>query len=176
VSSFLERKVTAMPRKTVRQTADTGTVVEAYGNTWTDCHPATAPQVRALVAEFGAALPVDLVSLFETVAAGRAAKNYFKTVQTRSEVSLGRVLHFEPHGRSMGAVETLQMLRKVHGLAKGLVPFAMDTGNANYFCVDVANGSVHYWLHDERAKGTNKLRLVAPSLADFLVGLEESPF
>jgi hypothetical protein len=64
------------------------------------------------------------------------------------------------------------LIRSV-GFPSTLVPFALDTGNANPICIDKQTNEIVYWLHDEPQSRT---RPVADSLDAFLAGLRPSPF
>jgi hypothetical protein len=149
-----------------------GATVIAFGNTWAGCKPATSEQIASLEQVFGAPLPRSVASVFRTIGGGRPAKNFFTALAPPDQVAVGRVLPLEREGKAPCAIDVLRGQHGVHGLARKLVPFALDTGNANYFCLDPEDGRVLYWVPGDKQ---SPFRTMASNVSMFLAGLRASP-
>jgi hypothetical protein len=134
--------------------------VHAFGNVWTNCTPVTAADVAAAEAQLGP-LPPSLRELFMTVAGGATERNFF--FDGKHEVMLGDVL--SPTPSRSGLLAMCERFRRA-GLRRGLIPFALDMGNADPFCIDAQSGHVMIWNHDPSTETD-----LGVTLEEFLVQL-----
>jgi hypothetical protein len=146
-----------------------------FGNVWEGCLPSTPASLDALEKVLSWRLTSPLRDLLARAACGRPRKNYYRNPRTGEELSVGCVLAVRKGaGRRVATIdEYFAALVRSVGFPSRLVPFALDTGNANPICVDKQTNEVVYWLHDELQSST---RRVADSLDAFLVDLRPSPF
>jgi len=144
----------------------------AFGNEWSRVIDATEADAAQAASQLGVAFPEDLSALLIECGGGRPKKNYYRSRKNNIEVSVGYVLPVRD-GRVKGVASECTSYRKTHQLPLTLIPFAYDTGNANLMCLDLSSGEVVYWLHDDPS---DRVRKVAPTLKEFLSGLEPSPF
>jgi hypothetical protein len=156
------------------KTADKGnTVVSAYGNTWENVTPGTLADVQVVEEQIGVSLAPDLAEFLMKCGGGRPAKNFFESRGDHLELGVGYVLPLREHPKKGGVASDCLRYRKHQSLDPSLVPFALDRGNANLICMRLPGGDIVYWLHDDP---DDRIRKVAPSLNDFLTGLEETPY
>lgn len=150
------------------------TTVEKYGNTWTEVVPSTADDLAPICDALGRELPAELADLFLTCGGGRPERDFFLSARGE-EHGLGYIIPPVDYGKMTGFVDDYQTWRATHGedASPKLIPFALDSGHANFFCIREPSNDVVYWLHDEP---DNRIRLVATSLRAFLTGLTASPF
>lgn len=157
-----QRKKSAAPRETQ----------DEYGNTWTGAAPVPDEELAATEKALGLALPPALRSFMQRFNGARPRLRCHR--DDRHEVEVGTVLPLRPpNARVMSFEATCQRLFARPDFERALVPFATDTGNANYFCVDARSGAVVYWLHDDPQSPRRDL---APSLDGFLAGLQDVPY
>lgn len=144
--------------------------VEAYGNTWLDVIPVDAEVIDQTLHRLKLTVPDELRNMFIQCNGGYPrTSTYFG----KYEVSLGNLLPFGIKGtwkrRSFDEIYTKLVLEE-KVIPKELVPFGWDTGNANLLCTKSDTDEVVYWVHDDQE---NSVKIVAPSIADFLENLEE---
>lgn len=163
------KKHTAKTPRAVKATND----VEAYGNRFLDCTPATKEALAFVADALAISIPTTLARLLLTCGGGRPEKGYF--LGDEYEVEVGRLLAVRvPEGSKRESLELARpRLVARSGLPTSLVPFALDTGNANFFCVDLATHEVVYFLLDEPGRAPKR---IAPSLELFLEGLDSPPY
>lgn len=148
------------------------TTTEAFANSWVDVQHITAEDIHEAEQSAGVELPQVLRSLLMQCAGGRPAKNYLYSESADMEVSIAYVLPVcAAKKRQDFSAELVQLSRA--GLPSQLLPFAIDSGHANYFCLDVVSGAVVYWLHDEPDV---PIKQVAADLLQFLSLLATPPY
>lgn len=169
------RKKTSGTRRPRRVPRRSGTSEELFGNVWQGCLPSTPAGLDALEKALSWRLPSTLRELLARAACGRPRNNYFRRPRTGEELSVGCVLAVEKSAsrRIPTIAEYSAALIQSVGFPPTLVPFALDTGNANPICIDKQTNDIVYWLHDEPQ---SRARPVADSLDALLAGLRPSPF
>ncbi|MEW5738871.1 MAG: SMI1/KNR4 family protein [Myxococcota bacterium] len=164
----------ASTRKAPQEEASALKVLQAYETGWKQVSGGTDADVQAVEAQLGRRLPAALAEFLMTCGGGRPEKNFF--VGPESEVldlGIGYVLPLRDVGKKQGVGTTNETWRAHQGLPQELIPFAVDTGNANLICLRLPQQDVIYWVHDEP---DHRPRFVAASLPAFLHGLGECPF
>ncbi|WP_426735814.1 SMI1/KNR4 family protein [Myxococcus faecalis] len=149
-------------------------VVDAFGNTWSDCVPALARDIESTESAVGLKMPAELAKLFEACAGGSPERDFYESQEHNIEVSVGYVIPLQKAGMRDALTTVHQRIRKHQPTYPGDVfPFAYDNGHANLLCVKVKTGEVVYWVHDD---ADEPVRVVATTLQKFLSGLAEPPF
>lgn len=157
-----QRKKGAAPRETQ----------DEHGNTWTGAAPVSDEDLAAIERALGLTLPPALRSFMQRFNGAKPRLRCHR--DDRHEVEVGTVIPLHPaNARVMSFEATCRVLFARPDFERGFVPFATDTGNANYFCVDTRSGAVLYWRHDEPESPRMDL---APSLDRFLAELQDVPY
>lgn len=147
--------------------------VQAYGNIWEDVQPQTTEELNICEKEMDIVFPENLKDFLLSCAGGYPLKNFYENYKNDIEVSIGYIMPISNFGKRVSLVTEYKELKKKNDFPISLIPFALDYGNANQFCLSQTNGEVLYWLHDEPE---NRIRKVAKTLNEFLDGLKEPPF
>ena len=108
-----------------------------------------------------------------TCGGGSPAKHFFASAREDLELGIGYILPLRDQRKIEGVASECVRYRTHQGFDPSLIPFALDGGHANPICVRLPQRDIIYWLHDDPE---NRIRRVAPSLGEFLSGLEESPY
>ncbi|MCP3059704.1 SMI1/KNR4 family protein [Myxococcus sp. K38C18041901] len=149
-------------------------VVDAFGNTWSDCVPVLAEDIASTEAAVGLKMPAELAKLFEGYAGGSPEWSFYESEENDIEVSIGYIIPLQQEGMRDALATVHQRIRKHQPTyPRDVFPFAYDNGHANLLCVKVETGEVVYWLHDDVDE---PVRVVAGTLQEFLSGLAEPPF
>ena len=103
---------------------------------------------------------------------GVTNKPSFDFEETYIEVSLFLpLLYPSPELGDDEIEETLAVLREI-GLPMHYLPFATDWGG-NYLFLDLHTSEVAFWIHESSFSSPNAIQVIAPSLSDFLNGLDD---
>ena len=152
--------------------------IEHAGNRWSGC---LAPDPEALdrfEAELGRRLPERLRELLLACGGGAPETPFFSSMAHETEAHIGYVLPVDP-GRSKrtGVLDALGWIRadsaRTGSSAADLIPFAVDNGNAHFYCIDGEGRVVYRILHEPAGQ---ERRVVADSLEELLGGLVEPPY
>lgn len=135
-----------MPQKKQK---DTERSVNAYNNRWMKITPASKEDIAAAEAYLEVAFPEDLVKLFKLCSGGRPVKNYYISYENDIEVSIGYILPFKKESKRWDILTEYDYLYTRFNFPAELIPFAIDEGHANYYCLKMETGEVIYYLHDE---------------------------
>lgn len=154
-------------------------VVYFHGGEWSGCRSPTREELEYSEKTLQQRFPRTVRQLFQQCALGRPAKPLFVSDKYDAEVAVGYVLDV---GRPSGDVTTVveaweHILRnaehKGDAAEPSLLPFAIDYGHANYFCLDSVGRVVYRVLDEEAGRGR---KVVADSIEEFIDGLEELSF
>jgi hypothetical protein len=145
-----------------------GETVEFAGNQWFECLGATEPALAQLEREIEKPLPRLVRELLAKCAGGCPVRPYFFSEKHDIEVGVGYVLPVDPGNTKRTSVTTA----REYISADDLIPFGVDNGNANFFCL-TNEGKVMYRPLDEIPRAS---RMVADSLSEFIEGLAQRPF
>lgn len=146
-------------------------IITAYNNEWFDFVPTTSSKINIIEEKLNIHFSEKLRKLFLSC---NGAYPKLNTYYSEHEVSLGNLLPFDvkktDKRRSFDLIyRELVIENKI--IPKHLIPFAFDTGNANFFCIDLNTEFVIYWLHDD----TDAEIFISEDLEEFLFNLEEEP-
>lgn len=153
--------------------------LEYAGNRWYGCAAVTDDSLDRLEREIERKLPHGVRDLLRVCSGGRPESPFFESAKHRHEAVIGHVLlvvdegPMEPQSVPEAATAIAEDSKRMGTSAGDLVPFAVDNGNAHYYCLDGEGRVVYRILHEPPGE---ERRLVADSLDQFLEGLEERPF
>jgi hypothetical protein len=147
--------------------------VSAYGNRWSRVVGASEEDLNAAEAALGIRMGDELRALFRTCAGGYPENSYYYNDQYDREVGVGWIMPLTDIPKHRGLIWQCEIQRKVHELPRELIPFAMDTGNSDIFCVNTVTNEVVYWVHDTAHERGSA---VAANLTEFLTNLTEPPY
>lgn len=157
-----------------RRVDNSSIIADKYGNEWSRCVPTTAEEIAALEKDLHLTLPTSLKEFLRQFAEGRPARRVFRNEASAMEVEMGSVLPLSSKRQTiLTLARTYDILKTRRDYDGHFVPFAYDTGNANYFCIDVRTGAVVYWLHDDPEQ---PVRHLAKTLDDLLSALKEADY
>jgi hypothetical protein len=160
--------------RTKHRSQPLGETVEAYGQGWSGAVGGTEEDVKTAEAALGVRIPKDVAELLRTCGAGRPAKPFYFNAQYQREAHLGWIIPLKDLPNRRGLVTQCMVQRQVHHLPTELIPFAMDNGNSDIYCVNAVSGEIIYWIHD--TPDDDRALRVAPSLSQFLTALTDPPY
>ena len=124
-----------------RQKRPAEPAVDYAGNTWSDCvGGVTVERLDALAVELQQSLPAGVRDLLRHCAGGSPQKAFYESPERDIEVGVGYVLVVDTHRTKTSVAQAVEWIwedgTRNTTIADGLIPVAVDNGNAHFLCVD----------------------------------------